>query len=235
MCVALFGLNSAIIFEGGIIVDKYLISFLDKSKLPSRDFYSYGLIVFFVGSVLGLIASIVVVAANYLVALSALRFLGLTEGMCLVSGLMLIFVLIRWHSVIKELQRKTVERFPNYATVVLKMDETLFYVGIAIAAAGLIINFFVVFGFAVIVVGLALAYHFFFKSVRSLEEEEIKFFSTTLSKNVERCFKFDLDTNTLLYTMLTLFGYFMLHQEEYFLAIDEYAKKRMNLVEEVKL
>lgn len=235
MCVALLSFNSAIIFKGGIIVDKYLMPFIDKSKLPSRDFYSYGLIVFFVGSVLGLIASIVVVAANYLVALSALRFLGLTEGMCFVSGLMLIFVLIRWHSVVKELQRKAVEKFPNYATIVLKMDETLFYVGIAIAAAGLIINFFVVFGFAVIVVGLALAYHFFFKSVRNFEEEEIKFFSTALNKSLERCFKFDLDTNTLLYTMLTLFGYFMLHQEEYFFAIDEYVKKRMELPGEVKL
>lgn len=215
-------------------MDKYLTPFLDKSKLPSRDFYSYGLIVFFAGNVLGLIASIAVVAANYFTALFALRFLGLTEGMCLVSGLMLIFVLIRWRSVIKELQRKTVEKFPNYATVVLKTDETLFHVGIAIAAAGLIINFFAVFGFAVIVVGLALAYHFFLKSLKSIEEEEIKFFSTTMSKTMERSVKIDLDTNTLLYSMITLFGYFMLHQEEYFSAISDYVKNRTDLLEEVK-
>ncbi|HEY8543052.1 MAG TPA: hypothetical protein VIL29_11750 [Pseudothermotoga sp.] len=215
-------------------MDKYLTPFLDRSKLPSRDFYSYGLIIFFVGSILGLIASIVVVAANYFMALSALRFLGLTEGMCLVSGLILIFVLIRWRSVVKELQRKMVEKFPNYATVVLKTDETLFYIGIAVAAAGLIINFFVVFGFAVIVVGLALAYHFFLKSLKSVEEEEIKFFSTTMSKTMERSIKVDLDTNTLLYSMITLFGYFMLHQEEYFSAINDYVRNRTDLLEEVK-
>lgn len=233
MSVAVFHLSSDIIFKGGITVDKFLAPFLDKSKLPSRDFYSYGLVIFFVGSVLGLIASIVVIAANFIVVLSALRFLGITVGMCLVSGLMLIFVLMRWRSVVKELQRKTVEKFPNYATVVLKTDETLLLVGIAIAAAGLIINFFVVFGFAVIVVGLALAYYFFLKSMKNLEEEEAKFFSG-LDKNVERSFKFELDTNTLLYTMITLFGYFMLHQDEYFSAIDDYVKKRTDLIEEVK-
>ncbi len=216
-------------------VDKFMAPFLDKSKLPSRDFYSYALVVFFVGCVLGLIASIVVVAANYLLALSALRFLGFTEGLCFVSGLGLVFVLMRWRSVVKELQRKTVEKFTNYATVVLKTDETFFYVGISIAAAGLIINLFVVFGFAVIVVGLALAYYFFLKSLKHLEEEELKFFSANLGENVERSFKFDLDTNVLLYTMISLFGYFVLHQEEYFNAIDEYVKNREDLLEEVKL
>lgn len=215
-------------------MDKYLTPFFDRSNLPSKDFYSYGLVVFFVGSVLGLIASIVVVAANYLIALSALRFFGFTEGMCFVSGLVLIFVLIRWHSIIRQLHRRMIEVFPKYTAIVLKMDESLFYIGIAIAVAGLIINLFVAFGFAVIVVGLALAYYFFFKSVENLEQEEIKFFSTTLEKNVEKSFKFALDTNVLLYTMITLFGYFVLHQEEYFSAINDYVKKRMNLLEEVK-
>ncbi len=47
---------------------------------------------FFAGSVLGLIASIVVVAANYLLALSALRFSWFSPRACvLFSGLGLVF------------------------------------------------------------------------------------------------------------------------------------------------
>ncbi|MEJ5230268.1 MAG: hypothetical protein WHT65_09725 [Pseudothermotoga sp.] len=213
-------------------MDKYFMAFVNGSKLPSRDFSSYALICFFVSCVLGLIASIISVAANFLVALASFRFLGFTQGICLVSGLALVFTLVRWRSVIRQLHRKMAEKFPNYAAIALKMDETMVNLGIAIAAAGLIINLFVVFGFVVVVVGLALAYHFFFKSMKDFEGEEAKFLSSIVNKEM-RSFNFSLDTNTLLYMMITLFGYAILHQEDWFNAVEDYVNKRRALLEEV--
>ncbi|ABV32738.1 hypothetical protein Tlet_0168 [Pseudothermotoga lettingae TMO] len=221
-----------------MIVEKFVLPFFNRKTLPSSDFYSYSMLIFFISNILGLIASIIVVSADYLLALSANRFLGLTQGMSIFSGLSLLFVVIRWSFVIKELRRELIEKIPEYASIAIRSDETLINLGTAVTTAGLVISLFVPFGFLVTLVGLSLAYYFFFNSMKEYENDELIFFSK-MPKIAEfsktKIFNFEVDANVIIYSLITLFGYLTFHQEQYISSVESYVKSRKQLLEEVSV
>ncbi len=210
-----------------------VFSLFSRKTFPEQELVEFALTIFVISNFLGLVASIIFLASRF--TLSAAQFLGITQGMGVVSGLGLLIVLIRMRLAIKNLFSSLTEAYPEYASIFLKFDETMFNIGISITAAGLVLNVFLPFGFLVALLGIVLGLHSLLRALKEHEENELKILQKILKREKVAEFFPDLvvDMNLFVLAFVTLCGYFLMHPV-YFESIRKYLEDRSKLLTEVR-